>query len=88
MAKGKRVKKSGHGFSKFVLILCFLQLTAYSLWQAYVFQITGNEASTLTQWFFTFWGIEVALLMIKRVMSDRTPKSSDHEDYEDYEDSE
>jgi hypothetical protein len=84
MARGKRVKK-GHGFSKFVLFLCFLQLTAYSVWQAYVFQITGNEASTLTQWFFTFWGIEVALLMIKRVMEDKKPKSSDYEDCEESE---
>jgi len=39
-----------------------------------VFTITGNEAATLIQWFFTLWGVEVGLLMLKKILEGRKPK--------------
>ena len=80
MGKGKRQSK--HSYMKKTIALCVVYLTIYTLWQMYTFQTTGQEASTLTQWVFTFWGIEVALLMIKRVMEDKNKKSSDCDESE------
>ena len=62
---------------KKVLCLAFGQITAYTIWQMCVFTATGNEASTLTQWFFTLLGIEVGLLMLKKIMDDKKDKGGD-----------
>lgn len=51
-----------------VLYLAAIQITVYTVWQMAVFTVTGNEASTLTQCFFTLWGTEVALLMLKKLI--------------------
>lgn len=69
---GKRVTKKQ--FMKRVLLLAFIQVTIFTLWQMVVFTITGNEASTLIQWFFTLWGVEVGLLMLKKILEGRKPK--------------
>lgn len=66
--KRKNKSDSKGDFMTFVVRLAFVQLTIYSIWQMVVFTHTGNEASTLTQWFFTFWGIEVGLMMLKKLM--------------------
>ena len=55
-------------FMKKILGLSFVQLTIFTIWQMAVFTFTGNEADTLIQWFYTFWGIEVSLLMIKKII--------------------
>ena len=69
---GKRVTKKQ--FMKRVLLLAFIQVTIFTIWQMVVFTITGNEASTLIQWFFTLWGVEVGLLMMKKILEGRKPK--------------
>lgn len=69
---GKRVTKKQ--FMKRVLLLAFIQVTIFTIWQMVVFTITGNEASTLIQWFFTLWGVEVGLLMLKKILEGRKPK--------------
>lgn len=69
---GKRVTKKQ--FMKRVLLLAFIQVTIFTIWQMVVFTITGNEASTLIQWFFTLWGVEVGLLMLKKILESRKPK--------------
>ena len=69
---GKRVTKKQ--FIKRVLLLAFIQVTIFTIWQMVVFTITGNEASTLIQWFFTLWGVEVGLLMLKKILEGRKPK--------------
>ena len=69
---GKRVTKNQ--FMKRVLLLAFIQVTIFTIWQMVVFTITGNEASTLIQWFFTLWGVEVGLLMLKKILEGRKPK--------------
>lgn len=61
-------------FMKRVLLLAFIQVTIFTIWQMVVFTITGNEASTLIQWFFTLWGVEVGLLMLKKILEGRKPK--------------
>lgn len=71
---GKRVTKKQ--FMKRVLLLAFIQVTIFTIWQMVVFTITGNEASTLIQWFFTLWGVEVGLLMLKKILEGRKPKDS------------
>ena len=53
---GKRTEKSNGSFMKKMLKMAIIQLSIYTVWQATVFTITGMEASTLTQWFFTFSG--------------------------------
>ena len=72
---GKRVTKKQ--FMKRVLLLAFIQVTIFTIWQMVVFTITGNEASTLIQWFFTLWGVEVGLLMLKKILEGRKPKDGD-----------
>ena len=69
---GKRVTKKQ--FMKRVLLLAFIQVTIFTIWQMVVFTITGNEASTLIQCFFTLWGVEVGLLMLKKILEGRKPK--------------
>lgn len=69
---GKRVTKKQ--FMKRVLLLAFIQVTIFTIWQMVVFTITGNEASTLIQWFFTLWGVEVGLLMLKKILEGRKPQ--------------
>lgn len=69
---GKKITKKQ--FKKRVLLLAFIQITIFTIWQMIVFSITGNEASTLIQWFFTLWGVEVGLLMLKTLLEDRKPK--------------
>ena len=69
---GKRVTKKQ--FMKRVLLLAFIQVTSFTIWQMVVFTITGNEAATLIQWFFTLWGVEVGLLMLKKILEGRKPK--------------
>ena len=68
-------EKSNGNFMAFVVKLAFVQLTIFSLWQMTVFTITGNEASTLTQWFFTFWGVEVGLMMLKKLIDNRNKRN-------------
>lgn len=76
MAKrGKRANKIQ--YMKMVLRLAFVQITVFTVWQMIVFTITGNEASTLIQWFFTLWGIEVGLLMLKKILEGKRPKGGD-----------
>lgn len=63
-------------FMKRVLLLAFLQVTAFTLWQMAVFTFTDKgEASTLIQWFYTLWGVEVGLLMLKKILEGWKPKS-------------
>lgn len=69
---GRRVTKKQ--YMKRVLLLAFVQITIFTIWQMVVFTITGNEASTLIQWFFTLWGVEVGLLMLKKILEGRKPK--------------
>lgn len=79
MAKrGKRANKIQ--YMKMVLRLAFVQITGFTVWQMIVFTITGNEASTLIQWFFTLWGIEVGLLMLKKILEGKRPKGGDSVD--------
>ena len=63
-----------NNFMKLVLVVAFVQITIYTIWQMVVFTVTGNEASTLTQWLFTLWGIEIGLLMLKRLLDDKRDK--------------
>ena len=69
---GKRVTKKQ--FMKRVLLLAFIQVTIFTIWLMVVFTITGNEAATLIQWFFTLGGVEVGLLMLKKILEGRKPK--------------
>jgi len=69
------MEKNKGTFMTFVVKLAFVQLTIFSIWQMVVFTLTGNEASTLTQWFFTFWGIEVGLTMLKKIMDGKRKDS-------------
>lgn len=63
-------------FMKRVLLLAFLQVTVFTLWQMAVFTFTDRgEASTLIQWFYTLWGVEVGLLMLKKILEGWTPKA-------------
>lgn len=64
----KNSKMPKRDFMKLVLLLAFIQITIFTVWQMVVFSITGNEASTLIQWFFTLWGVEVGLLMLKKIL--------------------
>lgn len=69
MKQNKKMPK--RDFMKLVLLLAFIQITIFTVWQMVVFSINGNEASTLIQWFFTLWGIEVGLLMLKKILGIR-----------------
>lgn len=63
-------------FMKRVLLLAFIQVTVFTLWQMAVFTLTDKgEASTLIQWFYTLWGVEVGLLMLKKIMEGWKTKS-------------
>lgn len=63
-------------FMKRVLLLAFIQVTVFTLWQMAVFTFTDRgEASTLIQWFYTLWGVEVGLLMLKKILEGWKPKS-------------
>lgn len=71
---GKRASKKQ--FMKRVLLLAFIQVTIFTLWQMAVFTFTDKgEASTLIQWFYTIWGVEVGLLMLKRILESWKPSS-------------
>ena len=68
MDGNKKAKMPKRDFMKLVLLLAFIQITIFTVWQMVVFTISGNEASTLIQWFFTLWGVEVGLLMLKKIL--------------------
>lgn len=80
--------KLGDGwFMKTTLILCFIEINLYTIWQQIIFTITGNEAATLTQWFFTLWGIEVGLMCFKKIAESgafgkkhKKKKQADHDE--------
>lgn len=70
-------------FMKRVLLLAFIQVTVFTLWQMAVFTFTDRgEASTLIQWFYTLWGVEVGLLMLKKILEGWKPKSKNVEEPE------
>lgn len=80
------MNKMKNNFMKLVLVVAFVQITLYTVWQMVVFTMTGNEASTLTQWLFTLWGIEIGLLMLKRLLDDKRDKggvSDGHAEFSD-----
>lgn len=79
MEKRPSRKKSSKGFARKVLLFTIIQIVIYEIWQMVVFTISGNEASSLTQWMFTFWGIEVALCMMKK-LADGKRQSQDSEE--------
>lgn len=59
-------------FGKAVLGVSLLFVTVYTIWAAWEQHRTGMEPSpTLTQWVYTFWGIEVTLLCLKRIFAKR-----------------
>lgn len=71
---GKRTTKKQ--FMKQVLLLAFIQVSIFTLWQMAVFTFTDKgEASTLIQWFYTLWGVEVGLLMLKKILENWQTKS-------------
>lgn len=70
-------------FMKRVLLLAFVQVTVFTLWQMAVFTFTDRgEASTLIQWFYTLWGVEVGLLMLKKILESWKPKSKQKDEPE------
>lgn len=78
---GKRTSKKQ--FMKRVLLLAFVQVTIFTLWQMAVFTFTDKgEASTLIQWFYTLWGVEVGLLMLKKILEGWSPKSKKQDETE------
>lgn len=79
---GKRQTKKQ--FMKRVLLLAFIQVTIFTAWQMAVFTLTDKgEASTLIQWFYTLWGVEVGLLMLKKILDGWKTKSKDQEEPEE-----
>lgn len=70
-------------FMKRVLLLAFIQVTVFTLWQMAVFTFTDRgEAPTLIQWFYTLWGVEVGLLMLKKILENWNTKSKKKENSE------
>lgn len=65
-------------FGKAVLGISLLFVTVYTVWAAWEQHRTGVEPSpTLTQWVYTFWGIEVTLLCLKRIFAKRDERKDD-----------
>ncbi len=64
----KNSKMPKRDFMKLVLLLAFIQITIFTVWQMVVFSITGNDAITLIQCFVTLLGVEVGLLMRKKIL--------------------
>lgn len=57
-------------FGRRVLIFCFAFIIIYTAWVMWEQHRTGMEPSpTLTQWVYTFFGVEVALLCLKRIFA-------------------
>lgn len=62
-------KKKGR-FSRGILVFCFVFIIAYTLWAMWEQHRTGMEPSpVLTQWLYTFFGLECALLCLKRIFA-------------------
>lgn len=65
----KKRRRKGR-FGRRVLIFCFLFILFYTAWVMWEQHRTGMEpAPTLTQWVYTFFGVEVALLCLKRIFA-------------------
>lgn len=74
------VKRKGV-FGRRVLIFCFLFIMVYTVWVMWEQHQTGMEpAPTLTQWVYTFFGVEVALLCLKRIFA--KPKQTQDDNQE------
>lgn len=59
-------------FSRRVIAVSLTFVTLYTVWAAWEQHSTGLEVSpTLTQWVYTFWGVEVTLLCMKRIFTKR-----------------
>lgn len=66
-------------FSRCVIIFSFLFVSGYTVWAMWEQHRTGLEPTpTLTQWVYTFWGMELIMLCFKRIFA----KPSDPRDYE------
>lgn len=79
----KPVKDKNHKgvFGRRVLIFCFLFIMVYTVWVMWEQHRTGMEpAPTLTQWVYTFFGVEVALLCLKRIFA--KPKQTQDDNQE------
>lgn len=62
-------KRKGR-FGRRVLMISFAAITLYTIWAMWEQHRTGIEpAPTLTQWVYTFWGVEVTLLCLKRIFA-------------------
>lgn len=67
----RREVRSG-AFSRRVIAVSLTFVTLYTVWAAWEQHSTGLEVSpTLTQWVYTFWGVEVTLLCMKRIFAKR-----------------
>lgn len=77
----KRPSRMKGKFGRRVLIFCFFFIVLYTGWVMWEQHRTGMEpAPTLTQWVYTFFGIEVALLCLKCIFAKSDNKQEgDHE---------
>ena len=69
--KPKKITKKPKGhFGRCVLIFSFSFITLYTLWVMWEQHRIGSEpVPTLTQWVYSFWGIEVMMLCLKRIFA-------------------
>lgn len=49
--------------------ICFLLIIIYTMVDLYIFYNTGNEPGTLTQMFFTVFGVELLACMVKAIIN-------------------
>lgn len=69
--KPQSVKTRRKGiFSRRVLLFGFGFIFLYTVWVMWEQHRTGMEPSpTLTQWVYSFWGVEVMMLCLKRIFA-------------------
>ena len=77
------MRVQGKSFMKGVLRLALFNVIVYQVWQMIIFTLYQAEATTLTENVYQFWGLEVGLLMIKKILDDyRAAKAKKQEEYE------
>ena len=68
MAKPNKVRR----FSRRVVVFCIAFITAYVITTMAMFWATGTEPSTLHKYVFGFFGGELMLLCVKRILGVKT----------------
>lgn len=67
-----RYKSKKGLFGKVILVYSLTFISVFTVVVLIIFAKTGYEPSSLVQWVYTFWGLEIAALLIKKIIDKKS----------------